>query len=176
MDWSIFFLELLKLIIPSLIVFLTAYYIITSYLESDYNKKMLELKLANQNNLLPLRLQAYERLTIFIERINPSAMILRTHVNGLSAREFHQVLVQDIRAEFDHNVAQQMYVAPQTWTMIKTTKEDTINLINFAYNSLPKEATSVELSKQIFESLATAERNPHEVAITMIRTEVQTLF
>ena len=53
MNWSIFFLELLKLIIPSLIVFLTAYYIITSYLESDYNKKMLELKLANQQSILP---------------------------------------------------------------------------------------------------------------------------
>lgn len=176
MNWSIFFLELLKLIIPSLIVFLTAYYIITSYLESDYNKKMLELKLANQQSILPLRLQAYERLTIFLERINPSAMILRTHVNGLTAREFHQVLVQDIRSEFDHNVAQQMYVAPQTWTMIKTTKEDTINLINFAYNSLPADASSVDLSKTIFESLAVAERNPHEVAIGMIRTEVQTLF
>jgi hypothetical protein len=176
MNWSIFFLELLKLIIPSLIVFLTAYYIITSYLESDYNKKMLELKLANQQSLLPLRLQAYERLTIFLERINPTAMILRTHVNGLTAREFHQVLVQDIRSEFDHNVAQQMYVAQQTWTMIKTTKEDTINMINFAYNSLPADATSVDLSKIIFESLAAAERNPHEVAIAMIRTEVQTLF
>ena len=90
MNWSIFFLELLKLIIPSLIVFLTAYYIITSYLESDYNKKMLELKLANQQSILPLRLQAYERLTIFLERINPSAMIIRSHVNGLKAREFKQ--------------------------------------------------------------------------------------
>jgi hypothetical protein len=97
-------------------------------------------------------------------------------VSGLTAREFHQVLVQDIRSEFDHNVAQQMYVAQQTWTMIKTTKEDTINMINFAYNALPADATSVDLSKTIFESLAAAERNPHEVAIAMIRTEVQTLF
>jgi hypothetical protein len=49
-------------------------------------------------------------------------------------------------------------------------------MINFAYNALPADATSVDLSKTIFESLAAAERNPHEVAIAMIRTEVQTLF
>ena len=74
MNWSLFLLELLKLIVPSLIVFLTAYFVLNSYLENDYQKKLLEMKMNNQGSVTPLRLQAYERLTLFIERISPQTL------------------------------------------------------------------------------------------------------
>ncbi len=176
MNWSLFLLDLLKLIVPSLIVFLTAYFVLNSYLENDYQKKLLEMKMNNQGNVTPLRLQAYERLTLFVERIQLQSIIMRTHKTGMSARELHSSMLQDIRAEFDHNVSQQIFVTPQTWTMIKAVKEETINMINFAANNLPAQATGIDLSKVIFENMANSERHPHQVALSMIRTEVQQYF
>ncbi len=176
MNWPIFLMELLKLIIPALIVFLTAYFILNSYLENDYQKRLLEMRMNNQASIIPLRLQAYERLTLFVERITPNSIIMRTHTTGMSARDLHAAMLQDIRSEFDHNVSQQIFVTPQTWTMIKAVKEETMNLINHASSTLPPQATSIDLSKAIFENLAIHERNPHQVALAMIRTEVQQYF
>lgn len=176
MNWSLFLLDLLKLIVPSLIVFLTAYFVLNSYLENDYQKKLLEMKMNNQGGITPLRLQAYERLTLFVERIQLQTIIMRTHQTGMSARDLQTAMLQDIRAEFDHNVSQQIFVTPQTWTMIKAVKEETINMINFAANNLPAQATGIDLSKVIFENMANSDRNPHQVALSMIRTEVQQFF
>lgn len=176
MNWPLFLMELLKLIIPALIVFLTAYFVLNSYLENDYQKRLLEMKMNNQGSVTPLRLQAYERLTLFVERISPNSIIMRSHKTGMSARDLHSVMLQDIRAEFDHNVSQQIFVTPQTWTMIKAVKEETMNLINHAASNLPAQATGIDLSKAIFESMAAHERNPHSVALAMIRTEVQQYF
>lgn len=176
MNWSLFLMELLKLIVPSLIVFLTAYFVLNSYLENDYQKRLLEMRINQQQNVTPLRLQAYERLTLFIERISLQAIVMRRHQTGMSARDLHTSLLQDIRAEFDHNVSQQIFVTPQTWTMIKAVKEETINIINHAASVLPPQATGIDLSKQIFENLAGSDRNPHQVALAMIRTEVQQFF
>lgn len=176
MNWTLFLMEILKLIIPALIVFLTAYFVLNSYLENDYQKRLLEMRMNNQGAVTPLRLQAYERLTLFIERISLQSIIMRTHQTGMTARDLHTSMLQDIRAEFDHNVSQQIFVTPQTWTMIKAVKEETINIINFAATNLPPQATSIDLSKAIFESIASSERNPHQVALSMIRTEVQQYF
>lgn len=176
MNWPLFLMELLKLIVPALIVFLTAYFVLNSYLENDYQKRLLEMRLQNQNSVTPLRLQAYERLTLFVERISLQTIIMRTHQTGMTARDLHTAMLQDIRAEFDHNVSQQIFVTPQTWTMIKAVKEETINIINYASSNLPPQATGLDLSKAIFEALAASDRNPHQVALQMIRTEVQQYF
>src|SRR5690606_13215036 len=101
---------------------------------------------------------------------------MRTHKTGMTARDLQTAMLQDIRAEFDHNVSQQIFVSPQTWTMIKAVKEETMNMINHASGSLPAQATGIDLSKAIFETLASSERNPHSVALAMIRTEVQQYF
>lgn len=176
MNWIDFLLEILKLVIPSLIVFLTAYFVLSSYLENDYKRKVLEMRMTNQGNMVPLRLQAYERLTLFVERIAPNSLILRAHQTGMTARELQSALLKEIRGEFDHNVSQQIFVTSQTWTMIKTVKEETINLINNAAGALPPQATGLDLSRIILEHSLKHERSPHSVALLMIRTEVEQFF
>lgn len=176
MNWINFLLEILKLVIPSLIVFLTAYFVLTTYLENEYKKKLIEMKMTNQGNVVPLRLQAYERLTLFVERINPNSLIIRIHQTGMTARELQSALLKDIRAEFDHNVSQQIFITSQTWTVIKTVKEETINMINNAASALPPQATGLDLSKIILEHSIKHERSPHAVALLMIRTEVEQFF
>jgi hypothetical protein len=176
MNWVDFIMELLKLILPSAIVFLTAYFILNSYLDNDYQKRVLEMRMNNQGSVLPLRLQAYERLTLFVERISLQSLVMRTHQTNMTARDLQTAILKDIRAEFDHNISQQIFVTPQTWTMIKAVKEETVNMINHAAGTLPPQATSLDLSKAIFDFAAKNERNPHGVALAMIRTEVEQFF
>lgn len=176
MDVTAFLLEIFKLIIPALIVFLTAFFVLSSYLENDYKKRLLEMKISEKSHIVPVRLQAYERLTLFVERIQPYTLVLRVHQTGMTARELQTALVQDIRGEFDHNVSQQLFVTNQTWTMIKTVKEETINLINSAATILPPQATGLDLSKLILEHTSKLEKTPHNIALQMIRTEVHQFF
>src|SRR5690606_18732338 len=101
---------------------------------------------ASLETTLPLRLQAYERLTLFIERINPTNMLVRVHVSGTTVRELQQFLVDEIRTEHQHNITQQLYVSAQAWAVVSRIKEDSIGMINSAASGLSPEASSVELS------------------------------
>lgn len=176
MDIIPFLLEVLKITIPSLIVFLTAYYILSTQLKNDYQRRTLEMRRKERENLMPVRLQAYERLTLFIERSQPQNLLLRTHATGMTARELQTALLAEIRSEFDHNVSQQIFISPQTWMVIKKLKEDSMNLINSAASALPPQATGLDLSKMILNHINTVEQNPYTICLSMIRTEVQQFF
>jgi hypothetical protein len=176
MDMVTFIFDLLKIIIPALIVFFTAFFILKSYLENEFKKKLLDGKIGTQNTILPLRLQAYERLTLFLERISPNNMIMRVHQTGMTARELQSILLADIRAEFEHNLSQQLYVSQNTWNIVRSVKEETVSLINNATAGLPSSATGMDLSKIIIEHVLKQEKNPYQLALTLVKNEVQQLF
>ena len=176
MDIMTIVFDLLKIIIPALIVFLTSFFILKSYLESEYKKKLLDVHMGAQNTILPLRLQAYERLTLFIERISPNNIIMRVHQTGMSARELQAVLLSDIRAEFEHNLSQQLYVSEHAWNVVRSVKEETFTLINNAVAGLPAQASGLDLSKVIIEHLMKQEKNPYQLALSILKNEVQKLF
>lgn len=171
-----FLLELLKITIPGLLVFLAAYFVLSNYMENDYRKRMLELKSSERSAIVPIRLQAYERLTMLIERMQPQTLLLRVHKTGMTARELQSALLNDIRQEFDHNISQQVFINVQTWMMIKTLKEETITMINNATNILPPQATGLDLSRVILEHIAKQEKSVYQIVLQMIRTEVQQFF
>lgn len=171
-----FFIDLLKIIIPALIVFLTAYFILRSYLESEYKKKLLDGRIGTQNTILPLRLQAYERLTLLLERISPQNLIMRVHHTGMSARELQSALLLDIRSEFEHNLSQQLYVSANAWNVVRSVKEETVSMINNATAGLPPQATGLDLSKIILEHVLKQDTNPYTLALSILKNEVQKLF
>ncbi len=144
-------LDLVKIIIPSLMVFLTAFFVLKSYLENEQKKKMLDARFEQKRVSLPIRLQAYERLCLFLERINPENMIMRLNQPGISSRELQISLIQNIRMEYEHNLSQQVYVSNQAWDMVKNAKEDIIRMINTSAAKLNENGTSIELSTLIFE-------------------------
>ena len=94
-------------------------------LDNKQKKRLLELKKDERKVITPIRLQAYERSTLFLERISPEALIPRVHKNGMSARQLQQEMLNDVRREFDHNLSQQMYMSDQVWMVIKKAKEET---------------------------------------------------
>ena len=176
MDTTAFIFDLLKIIIPALVVFFTAFYILRSYLESEYKKKLLDGQFNNRQTILPLRLQAYERLTLFLERISPNNMIMRVHQSGMTGRELQSALLFDIRAEFEHNLSQQLYVSEGAWNVVRSLKEETIAMINNASAGLPPQATGLDLSKILLEHLLKQEKNPYTLAISILKSEVHKMF
>ena len=171
-----FLLDVLKLVLAGTIVFYIAWLIVKPQLILNNQSKIIGLKKASIKTTLPLRLQAYERLALFIERINPSNMLVRVHVAGTTVREIQQFLVAEIRTEHQHNITQQLYVSAQAWTVINRIKEDTISMINNTASGMSPEASSVELSKVILTHLAGLETNPYDAGLMLLKHDMQQFF
>lgn len=177
MDLIPYLLDLLKFIIAGSVVFFIAWFYVKAYLEHTHDLKLKELKKDAQAHTFPLRLQAYERIVLFLERINPASMLVRLHVSGMNAKEMQKIILTDIRAEYQHNLSQQLYVSNQAWEIVKKIKEDTIGLVNDAVHSLPENAAGIELSKAILTHLAALENeNPYDVALGIVKRDIQQLF
>jgi len=176
MNIELFLFDILKYLIAGLIIFFTAWYFVKEYLESHSEKEVTELKKISLSQLLPLRLQAYERIIIFIERIDPSNLLLRLHAPGINASEFHRLVLSDIRSEYQHNLSQQLYVSHEAWQIVKRLKEDTISLVNNAASTLPEDAAASELSKVILKHLSGLENDPYEAGLLLIKNDMQRVF
>src|ERR1700722_17173565 len=107
--------EVFKYILPALIVFLTAYFLLTRYINKDNTYKALQLKMKRDKEIMMLRLQAYERLALFLERINPASVISRIRTPDMMATELQYAVVKNIREEYEHNLSQQIYVSSDCW-------------------------------------------------------------
>jgi hypothetical protein len=171
-----YLLDILKFTIAGAGVIWIAFYLVKPYLDKQNQVQLLELKRSVSSQTLPLRLQAYERVVLFIDRINPANMLIRLNVGGLSAADLHIVIVNEIRTEFQHNVTQQIYVSSRVWAVMKRVKEDTMSLVNNAIKGLPQNATAMELSKTVLIHLSQLEDDPYEIAINLVRQDLEELF
>ena len=168
--------DILFYLAPSLLVFITAYMLIKSFIDKEHKIKLIETKILMQKELLPLRLQAYERLALFLERISPNVMLVNQHEPGLSVSEFQQKLLETLRNEFEHNFSQQIYVSESAWNSTRRAKEEIARLINNSASTLDKEAPAYQLSKKMFDSMLENEDFPTHRALVMVKAEVAQLF
>ncbi len=163
--------EILKLILPAGIVFLSTYYLVKNFLDQERSKKSLDLKLASQTVLTPLRLQAYERMVLFLERINPNSMVMRTN-KAVSAPILQGELLKIVRSEFEHNLSQQIYMSNKAWETIVQAKEETIKIINVAASKVSPEANGMELAQTIISVSSQLKELPAKAAIDFIKKEI----
>lgn len=126
--------------------------------------------------LLPLRLQAHERLVVFIERINPANLFLRLYQSGMSLAGFQSVILNEIRSEYQHNIAQQLYINSDTWDVVSKLKDDTLAMISNAVRSLPEDAQGADLSKKVLQYMANMEKNPYDLTLAIIKKDIHQLF
>ncbi len=169
-------LEFLVFLLPPIMVALTAYLLIKRFLDREQQLKVIETKASIHKDLLPLRLQAYERLTIYLERISPNIMLLEKHEAGMTVLDFQRVLVASIRHEFEHNLSQQIYITTPLWTIIRNTKEEVIRTINTAATSLGPDEPAHILSKKVFEMMLEKEEFATQRALNILKSEVAQLF
>jgi hypothetical protein len=129
-----------------------------------------------QKIILPLRLQAYERIILFLERISPNNLIMRMNKPEMSSIQLQSALVKVIREEFEYNLSQQLYISLKAWELVKNAKEETIKLINVASGKIPDSASSGELVKIILDLSLEKEKLPVNIAIDEIKKEIQLIF
>jgi hypothetical protein len=167
-------------LLPSIVVFLTAFYLIRGFLGAQNAERMATHRLAqaqdDRRHTLPLRLQAYERLALFLERIDPGPLVLRVHKSNMSSRMLHAELVSTVREEFEHNVTQQIFVTDKAWAMVRKAKDETIRLVNLSYEQTGEGHSGTELSRRIFENSGRLTHSPSQEAMLVVRDEVRKLF
>jgi hypothetical protein len=173
--WT-FLLELVKILVPAAIIFAVTYTMLNLFFNKEYEKRLLEVRAKNVEMLTPVRLQAYERLVLLLERISPNSLIMRVNKPGMSAAQFKAELIVTINEEYTHNLSQQIYVSLQSWTLIKAVKEETINIINTTFTHMDPNATSLDLAKGIFEVVIRNDEIPTQKAIDFLKREFRLVF
>lgn len=168
--------DILLVTIPALLVLLTAYFLIRKTVENDREKRRHEIILQNSRTITPVRLQAYERLTLFLERISMESLIMRTHKQEMNAKKLQSTLLATIRSEYDHNLAQQIYVSPQAWEVIKSARSNTIKLINTVTEKIPPTASSSDLSRNLLETVMEMDQEPARVALDFLKKEISSML
>ena len=171
-----FTLEILKITLPSLFVFFAGYFAIKAVFKKDIDKRKLEIVLDNKKIVTPIRLKAYERVILFLERISPESLIIRIRVEGTTNAQLHQALLEAVRQEFEHNLSQQLYLSDKAWSVCLNSKENIIKLINTSFFNLDPKGSSIQLSKNIIEAKLNNDINIIESAISLIKKEISTIF
>ncbi len=139
----------LRYAIPSVVVFLTAYYMLKTFFQQESKRRHLDLVAERMHISLPLRLQSYERLILLLELISPNNLIMRVHRPGMTARELQKKLSQSIREEYAHNLSQQLYVSPQAWKLITRAYEEMISQVNAIGASVGENETATGFSEKL---------------------------
>jgi len=155
---------------------IAVYYILKGDIQRFFNLKTIELNKETRSHILPLRLQAHERLIIFVDRINPANLLVRLHQQGIDLATLQAGVLSEIRAEYQHNITQQLYVDPVTWGVVRKLKDDTIAMINNAVQGLPAGSNGIELSKAILQHMATIDENPYDLTLELIKKDISRLF
>ena len=158
------------------IALMAVYYILKNDIQRFFNLKNIELNKESRAHILPLRLQAHERLIIFIDRINPANLLVRLHQQGIAIATLQAGVLNEIHSEYQHNITQQLYIDSVTWSVVRKLKDDTIAMINNAVKGLPTDANGIELSKAILQHMASIDENPYDLTIELIKKDIHSLF
>jgi len=170
------FAEILKIVLPALMVFLAGYLALRAMIRNDADRRKTELMFNNIKITLPLRLQAYERLILFMERISPESIIVRMSKKGMLASDLQTALLGAIRAEWEHNLSQQLYVSNEAWEMVRNAKENIVKLVNISADRVNPNETALALSQKILETMVELDTNPVSYAVDFLKKEVKEIL
>ena len=166
------FTDILKITIPALIVFLTAWVLLRNLIRNDQDKRRQELVLMNSKTVTPIKLQAYERIVLFLERISLESLLVRVSTPEMTVPQLHTALLGAIRSEFEHNLSQQIYMSQQAWEVVRNARSNMIKIINSEVEKMPAGSSGMALSKQLLEKIMELEKEPTKAAIEYIKNEV----
>lgn len=163
-------------IVPAGAVLAMAYFFLRKSGDREIRHLQMELKRDRQNYFLPMRVDAYQRAVLLMERIHPSSLIMRLHNPALPANMFQMELLKSIREEYDHNVSQQLFISAAAWEMVRNSKDETIKIINIAGNQMNATSTGTDYAAKVFEIVAEVGTLPTEITVDYLKKELQELF
>lgn len=167
-------LELLSFTLPAVVTGLVAMYFFKNYVANENSKRAFQLRMENQKDSLPLRLQAYERLTLFLERISLNKLLIRVKPSGKIPEKYSHKLISIVEQEFEHNLTQQIYVSETAWKAVVTSKNLIVKIIRTTAEKKEVE-TAEQLREDILSNLSKMEA-PTSAAISYLKIEVKKMF
>ncbi len=163
-------IEILAYTLPSIITGGVAYYLFNSYFKDQQNTRRWLIQKEVQKEALPLRLQAYERMSLFLERINPTKLLIRTAPISPDKNDYENLIIAHIEQEFEHNLTQQIYMSDECWTIIVTAKNATIQMIRKANRS--ERVDSADKLREVVLNDLMEKQSPSNAALAYIKNEV----
>ncbi len=154
------------------------YLLVKRYFDNRQKERLLQMKIDERRETLkvvtPIRLQAYERMALFLERISPDSLVLRCYQPGMDLKLLQGVMTKNIRDEWEHNLSQQVYLSEETWARVREAKDEMINLVNSSAVSLPEVNDPTRLAASIFASAA--QHLPTYHALEALHKDINELF
>ncbi len=158
--------------IPALVTGVVAYFVMSGLRKQETSEKKIEVLAQKKKESLPIRLQAYERMLLFCDRINPIKMLLRIKPIGTQTEAYLQLLLANIEQEFEHNMVQQLYIKDECWKVIIASKVATINQLKKVAN----QSNSAENFRENVFSEFTKKNPPTDTAITFLKSDVKKMI
>lgn len=169
-------MEIAKIVLPALMVLITAYLIINKLISGEEKRRDFEITKNNISVITPIRLRAYERLMLLLERTSPSMLIISNTKPGMFNLDLQHVLLEKIREEFTHNLSQQIYVSDELWSCIRTAQESIVQLVNSSASKCNPDNPATQLAELILKVYASSELHPADYAKTVLKKEIRTLM
>lgn len=169
-------LDILKMVLPAGLAIFGIYVAIKALIGREFEKAVFEQRNENNKQTLSIKLQAYERLCLLLERIQPQSIIVRINEQGYNAAILQSRLQYEIREEFNHNLSQQVYISDNAWAATKSAVEEILSIVNEAGREVDPEAPAIELAKSIFEKYASKEVLPTSQALQTLKNEARLLL
>ena len=167
-------IEILAYTLPSIITGSVAYFLFNSYFKDQQNTRRWLLQKEVQKEALPLRLQAYERMSLYLERINPTKLLIRIAPISNDKNDYENLIIAHVEQEFEHNLTQQIYMSDECWTIIVTAKNATIQMIRKA--NMSDRVDNADKLREVVLSDLMEKQSPSNAALAYIKNEVGQLW
>jgi hypothetical protein len=173
--WAIM-IEILKYCIPALCVLLATWSVMHKFYKSENEKRLWELKRLAQKEISPLRMRAYERLALLLERTEPEHLLMDLNLTEMTPLQLQAHLMHSIRQEYDHNLSQQIYVSDEVWNHIENAKSQTVAFVNSIAQQIPANSTALDYAKTLITAYHTNGETPNEIALQALKNEARGLL
>lgn len=169
-------MEVFKYILPAFIVMMTAYLLFDKMILREEKKQKLGQEAEKKSGITTIRLRAYERLMLVLERTNPETMVMHVIKPGMSCIEFQTGILDFIRKEFEHNYSQQIYVSDELWKSLSFTRANLVKLVNTAASHFKPDDPAAAMAEAIIRMYVETEHNPTQLAIQLLKSETREQF
>jgi len=176
MDWQKIIEQSIALLFPLIIVFLFIYYMLKAFFDQFEKQRKQELLNRISTETIPLKLQAYERLTLFLERIKPESMVIRVVQPGMTTMGLQRALTDAVREEFEHNLSQQIYISSEAWAMVVAARQSMIQLITTTAAQNKSDDLYIEYATDLLNEYASVNDDPVTLALTYLQREAKELL
>ena len=168
--------DLMKILIPATAIVIVVKVMLSSHFDDLKRRDNLAMSREMKQDLRPLQMQAYERLILFLERLQPDNLMMRTQKPGMSSRVLHTAMLRAVRQEYEHNMTQQLYVSESAWKLVLLAKDEVTKLINLSASQVGEKGTAMDLGNQLISLVMKLDKIPTDVAIHGLKIEFQSKF